>query len=473
MIRNLPNGFKQTLLYGSSVAMMRGISLLMLPFVAHQLSPEEFGRLEVISTLAVIGSVLAGMGLEDTLFRFAGSAKTALQRQRAAAGIFGLAMLLGAAFWTIGWVAAETIAGYMPAGITAYEVQLVWSVLALEGCIAIPLGWLRMRDRAMAFFLLTSGRAVTHALLVIIFLSLDRGVTGVLEAGLLATVAQALLLGVIHIRDVGFSLSRDKGLQSLIYSLPIVFSGILAFALNGLDRWILTEYASLTDVAQFAIAAKFALAVVLLLQPFGMWWSPRRFTVLNEIGGEEKVACFISLGIALTLVATIIVGLSAPLLIHWLLPESYAEAARYAVGLAVVMAFKELGELLNIGCFTGRTTGMQLLINAIAAVAGITAMFYWTPLWAVWGIIAALLLAQALRFILFYCVSQHYLPLPYPRYSLALVALISFSSLALGLQVNTPVSQLLIMLAGTGVLFAVTIQLRIIPWHHFKKETSS
>ena len=54
------------LLYGLSIALMKGISLLMLPFIAHYLSPDEFGKVEILSSLTVIGSVVVGLGLEDS-----------------------------------------------------------------------------------------------------------------------------------------------------------------------------------------------------------------------------------------------------------------------------------------------------------------------------------------------------------------------------------------------------------------------
>ena len=63
---------RHALLYGSSIALMKGISLLMLPFIAQQLSTDQFGRLEVAGSLAVIGSIMIGLGLEDSLYRFAG-----------------------------------------------------------------------------------------------------------------------------------------------------------------------------------------------------------------------------------------------------------------------------------------------------------------------------------------------------------------------------------------------------------------
>ncbi|MEH6454047.1 MAG: oligosaccharide flippase family protein, partial [Psychromonas sp.] len=401
------SGLTQTILYGSSIALMKGISLLMLPYIAHQLSAAEFGRLEVIGTLAIIGSILVGMGLEDTLFRLAGGVTNKQQRSQIAAQIFSLTLVITLLSLLIGWFCASTIATWIPGNPSVYEVRLVLSVLALEGCIAIPLGWLRMNNHALSFFLASTSRAILQAVLIVVLLYLDRGVAGIFEAGLIAAVAQTLLLGYLQISDTGLSFSLKTGKRALIYSLPIMGSGLVAFALNGLDRWILAEQTSLADVAEFAIAAKFALATVLLLQPFGMWWSPVRFSVLNEKNGQQKVARFVAIGTSLALLITVLVGLLSPSLINWLLPETYIHAAQYVQGLVFIMLLKELVELFNIGCFSGKTTNSQFIINLVAAIIGISLMLLLTPEYKVWGVIYSLIIAQFIRLVLFYKVSQH------------------------------------------------------------------
>ena len=459
----LPPALQQTLLYGASIALMKGISLLMLPFIANHLAPQAFGQLEVISSLAVMGSILVGMGLEDALFRFAGTQKDPAQRRRIAAELFTLTLILGTIALLAGYLLAELISNNMPGNVGSYEIRLVLAALTLEGCIAIPLGWLRMRNQALPFFLLTTGRALSQALLVILLLSMERGVAGILEAGLIAAVLQAIILAYLHLRNCGWAMVGRSSYPVFIYSLPIVGSGLVAFALNGLDRWILADYASLADVAYLGVAAKFALAVVLLLQPFGMWWSPRRFEVLNQPGGQQKVVNMVVLGIILTLLIAIIVGLASPLLINGLLPQEYAMAGQYAIGLVLVMAFKEIAELINIGCFIGKTTRSQLLINSVTAAVGIIGMLLWTPEHGVWGVISALLCAQLLRLVLFFMVSQYFLPLPYPTRTLLLLSGLTIVWLFVGLQFSDAWHQLAIAMVASSGLIMLSLLLKLVP----------
>ncbi|WP_022941054.1 lipopolysaccharide biosynthesis protein [Psychromonas hadalis] len=451
----IKNSIKQSCLYGASIALMKGVSLLLLPFIAHHLSANEFGRLEVISTLAIIGSIIVGMGLEDTLFRFAGPAKNKQQQRLITSEIFTLTLFIGLLALFFAWFIATGLSKFIPGQPSIYEVRLVLLMLALEGCIAIPLGWLRMQNKAGFFFFISSGRALLQALLVATFLFFDRGVAGILEAGLIAATLQALILGSWQIKDTGLHFSRTTSYRSLIYSLPIVGSGIVAFVLNGLDRWVLADYTSLIDVAVFSIAAKFALATVLLLQPFGMWWSPRRFEVLKGINGKQQVAKVIAMGSCLALSIAVFVALVSPTLIILLLPDNYHQASLYVVALVFIMLLKELVELFNIGCFHGNTTNSQLLINIIGASIGLLIMFWLTPLYQVWGLISALLIAQSVRLLLFYNISQYYLTLNYPIFSLLIFTLIGALWIFVGTQIEGLFSLLLIVIASmVNMLFS-------------------
>jgi O-antigen/teichoic acid export membrane protein len=462
MTNNKFSTLEQSLLYGMSIALMKGISLLMLPFIARYLSPQAFGLLEVVSTLAVVASVVVGMGMEHTLFRFVAATKSPRQRRNVAAELFGLSLIIAIIAASVGWLISDNLSRLMPGNPSVYLIKLVLAMLALEGCIAIPLGWLRMNDNAMRFFMITCSRALLQAALVVLMLSLGRGVAGILEAGLIAALCQSLVLSYWHIRHVGVSLNYQRAKTTFIYSLPIVGSGLLAFVLNGLDRWIIAGHASLTDVAQLAIAAKFALASVLLLQPFTMWWSPRRFEVLNQPRGKQAAVSGIVMGACIALLVAVLVAMASPMLITMLFPAQYTYAGHYVVGLVLVMLVKELAELFNIGCFCGQTTKAQFMINAVGALIGGLAMFYLVPKFAVFGVIASLLLAQLLRLVLFYSASQYFLPLAYPMRALLLLTSLCLAWLLGASQITSLATLIVSLLLATLSIIGAACWLNLI-----------
>ncbi len=454
---------RQTLLYALGILIMKGVSLFMLPYVAHHLSPEAFGRLEVLTSLAALGSLVVGFGLVDALYRFSADAADAVGRQRLAAQTLGLGLVLALMALVFALLCAQALTQLLPAQLHTTQVRLILLTLALEGAIAIPLGWLRLEARAGQFFLINTGKALLQAALVVWLLHLGHGLDGVLWAGFVAALLQALVLLHLQWRQSGIHLAWRRTLPLLRYGAPLVASGVIAFALTGLDRWLLADAIGPVALAHYALAAKFALIAALLLQPFGLWWFPKRFNVLRGPDGQAQAARFAAMGSALALLIAVVVGLGAPLVVAGLFPTDYAPAAHYAPWLVLLMALKEAAAYLNLGCYSGDSTRDQLYINLLGSAVGLLGMWLLLPGHGVAGLLLALFLAQGLRLWCFIAVSQRRLPLPYPARALALYALCALGALLLGAQVEAAVARAGLLLVAMLSLGWVGVWLRLLP----------
>jgi len=463
LLKKIPVSLQQNLLYAFGLVVMKGVSFFMLPVVAHMLSPEDFGRVEVLNSLGALGAILVGFGLLNTLFRFAGEKVQVEEKHAMVAEVVGINLAIGALTLVIGLAMATQLEKFLPGQLGTYNISLAIGMIALEGCIAIPLGWLRMNDRAGLFVLLNSGKAILQAGLVIVLLDMGRGVQGVMEAGLISAIALATALLVLQIRETGVRLVSGRSRELLVYSFPLVGSGLLGFILTGLDRWLLADAVGAAEMAQYAVAAKFSLIAALLLQPFLMWWSPRRFQVLEEDNGRTRAANYAALGSGLSLLIAVSIGLAAPLFIELLLPPEYWSASQFVPWLVLIVAVKDSAELLNIGCYTGKTTNAQFLVNLGGSLAGLFGMLLLIPTLGIWGAIFALLTAQLIRLALYISISQRLLPLPYPAIRLMALAALTLIMLTLGNEISGLVARITLLLAGSGLMLAALFTLRLFP----------
>lgn len=461
LLHRFPQALQQNVLYALSLMVMKGVSLFMLPFIAHRISPDDFGRLEVLNTLGALGAILVGFGLLNTLFRFAGQTKNRQERHGMVAEVVGINLTISAVMLLFGLLLAEQINRFLPGELGSYNIRLAIGIIALEGCIAIPLGWLRMNDRAGLFFALNAAKATTQALLIIVFLEMGRGIEGIMEAGFIAALALAMTLVFRQVQETGLRFASARSKELLIYSFPLLGSGLLGFILTGLDRWLLAEAVGVAEMAQYAIAAKFALIAALLLQPFLMWWSPKRFQVLEAPDGRSQAAHFASLGSSLSLLIAVLVGLSAPVFIELLLPKDYWSASQYIPWLVLLVAIKDSAELLNLGCYTGKTTHAQFMINLAGSVIGLLGMLLLIPAYGVWGAIFALLAAQLVRLALYLSISQRLLPLPYPTVRLASLAMLTLIMLAISTEVHGLVERMLLLVIGSCSMLAALFALKL------------
>jgi O-antigen/teichoic acid export membrane protein len=186
---------------------------------------------------------------------------------------------------------------------------------------------------------------------------------------------------------------------------------------------VLAVHVAPEQLGQYGLAVKIALVAAFLTQPFELWWYPQRLRVLAGPDGAARTARIVGAGAALVLLAAAAAALGGPLLILAATPAGYHAAAAWLPWLAAIVALQALGSLVNVGCYTGRTGGLPLLANGLAAAVALALYALLIPRHGVAGAIAATLAAQAVRLALFLFLSQRRAPVAYPLGRIALLCL--------------------------------------------------
>ncbi|REL28010.1 sugar translocase [Thalassotalea euphylliae] len=436
--RQVKSLLSDSALYGLAIFLMKGISLLMLPVYTHYLSPNDYGCLEVLVVVANVFSIFLGFGLVEALYRFVGLADGDKQKRIHAGECLLIALVIGCLAYLVFHVYCDQLASLLPDHIQGEEVYLLGIALALGGIINVPLAWLRITSRARLFFAVTMVKVIIQVGLSFYWLAQGWGVKSILASGAVSSLVIALWLSAIQIKETGLSISREHLVAILNYGWPIFIGGVATFALSGMDRWLLAEHFSAADIATYAIALKFALVPTLLIQPFTLWWYPKRFSVLKADNGTTVNARFAMLGAVLAIVCCGLLGLIGPNLIRWLTPPSYHGAVLLLPWLLLCMALKLVGELLNLGCYVDADSQRQMHINLIASAIGAILLVLLIPEFFVNGALAALVVAYSVRALLFYCWSQRrlYLPYRFTHFNLAIVGALMASLVGQFIEVS-------------------------------------
>ena len=437
----LPAAATGALFYGLSLALAKGVSLLLMPWVAAHLAPAEYGRLEIVSTtLEFVGLVLS-FGLGDTLFRFAGvSSGPDEQRQRAAL-IAGAALVLAAGCATLLQLAAPLVRAVLPIPVSEGVFRFCLLAVAAGGLIELPLAWLRLCERPKHFLAFMALRAALQLVLVASFVALFADAEAVLAASAISELVLAASLTLLQMRTSGFAFSLESWGWLRAYSLPLLVSGLAAFALGSCDRWFLAGQVPVADIGRYAIAGKLALASALLMQPFGMWWYAIRLRVLAGPDGLRRSADSVALGFAVLAGAAATIAIGGPAFIRLALPESYHGAASFVPWLVLASVMNESASLLNVGVYARRTAWRVAAVNGAGAVTALAAYAVLIPRAGVDGAIAATLIAQAVRIVGFLWAGRVDAPVPYRVTSMAVAALGGLSIVLLAQAIEPPLGQ--------------------------------
>lgn len=437
-LTKLPTALQHSLIYAAALALSKGFSLIMVPIATHYLTPEDYGRLDVLQTLADLLSIVIGMGLAETLFRFAGSASNIEERKRASANIFGMALVLGFIALSITQLTAPHIARLLPGNIAEMEARLILASLSMVGTILVPLAWLRMQGKPWLYLMGTAGRVALQVMIAVPLLMLGLGVTGVLTATLTSALVLCTYLVWCQFKDTGirFEFARFRAYSA--YGGPLIFVGMAGFILGSFDRWILADVVGTAEMAQYALAAKFGLITAVLIQPFDLWWHARRFSCLEEHNGIQRCADTTSVGVVIALFAALLIAATGPALVRLLTPETYHQSIQYIPWLAALAALHNATSTLGFGAMSQSNTVRPAIIDG--AAAGVALLGYLTliPSYHAWGAITATSIALGLRLIITFIISQNTLPLPYPVRRLTLLT--AFTTLELWLMPSEPLS---------------------------------
>lgn len=426
----VPDAIRQAAVYAAALFLSKAVGFAMIPVFTGYLVPADYGRLDVLQTLADLLSIVIGLGLADTLFRFAGATSDARERRIVAANVFGMAILAGVVSMLVLQLAAPAIANALPGAPTLVQTRLILANLAISVCILVPMCWLRLTEKPWQFFAGAFGRVALQAVLSAVLLAAGHGITGVMIAGLVASAVVAGSMVMLQWRDTGIAFDRVRMRAFAAYGLPLVLAGIAGFLMGSFDRWILADHVGTARMAEYALAVKLALIVAMLVQPFEMWWLARRFAVVGGDDGLRRAAGFGAMAVALAILAAVAVAAAGPALVRLVAPPAYHGAAILVPLLAGLAALRAATTALNLGLLSGRTTRRVLLIDGAAALVAISGYALTIPSLGATGAIVSTGVALSLRLVLTCHLGHRTLPVPYPWGRMLVLASVALAAIA-------------------------------------------
>jgi O-antigen/teichoic acid export membrane protein len=411
---------RQASIYGMGEMAGRLAGFLLIPVYTALLTREDFGRLQILLSLHMLGQMTADLGFTAAYFRWYGLARTEEERRfvlnQVAAGTL-LAILLFDGLFFLG---ARSLAQLLLRDpVYTRYVQIVGVSFGLRVLATLAYSSLRLWEKPKGYAALSVGRTLLSLSLVLFFVVVGRlGVWGVLLGETVANAAACLvafwLLGP-HLGGVRVSPETWRGY--LAYGFPIVLANFGAFALVSTDKMVLSAKGLAVETGLYALGGKLGVALnVAILWPFTLVWTPTMFRIAREETPEEARRLFsriFTYMAALLLWAGLALALWAPEVIDLVSPPAYQPAARVAplLVLAYVIygAYRHFQVGLNV---SGRSRSIAGSFLA-AALVNLGLNLLLIPLWGMMGAAAATVLSYALMAGLVLVGSQRTYRIPY------------------------------------------------------------
>lgn len=409
--------FRDTIVYGLSAVVSRGLSIVILPIYTRILSPTDYGVLDMIFVALTFANLLVALEITQALARFYAEVDGEAAKRRMASTTLWFTVGAYAAASAAAFAAAEPLSNWLlgPGRAGAFRIGI--ATIAANGIFYLAQNQLRFALRSGAYAVLTLVYSLAMVGLgILLAYGYGLGLLGVLWGQLTATLLAAAL-GLWMLRD-SYRLEFDGAVLRgmLAFALPLVPSGLATFLTMYSNRLLLNGIEGLDAVGLFGVGARVAGAIALLIVGLQAALTPLIYAHYKEPDTPRQLARLTEQFTAAALACCLVLGVFAPEILALFAEARYRGAAPLVSFLAPATLLGQM-YIFFPGITIAKRTRLQLAIFAVTAVATIALNWFLIGAMGLTGAAIATFLASLLFIALWAGTSQRLYPLPieWPR----------------------------------------------------------
>lgn len=411
----------QSAIYLAGDLIRRGISLVMVPFYTHYLSPADYGTIEVVDLMVTVGAILFGTtALGDAMLRLYHDQESESDRNTVVSSALLLIAALGGVIALVGyaaapWVSAMLLGSARHASLLRVGYLALWTGSLVEAMLVYQ----RMRHRPVQFVVFcTAYITATLALNVYMIAGLGLGVWGFLISKLICSLGGVVVLARIVVREAGLRFQRHTALELTRLAMPLVVSGLSLFIIHFSDRFFLARYASLHEVGLYALAYKFAFMVTYLVGvPFAQVWTVSMYAYARADDWERQFARVLRYVCALLVLAAVAIAIMADEVTSVVASSPFLPAAALVPVLAFAYGIREAGEFFCRLLLLHRRLGLISRLACCAAVLNLVLNIVLIPKYGAVGAAWGTFLTWSLYLGLCWTASRRFAAVAFPLWS--------------------------------------------------------
>lgn len=420
MFQIIKNVSKHSLIYGGADLLSKGISFIMIPLYTHYLTPADYGTMELLDLTSWIAGMFLAMGVAQALVRYYYEFEDPARKQLVVS-VAAIAVVASAIVFLVGLIGFSRQISHLIFESPDYVrmFNIVFITMAIGLCNEIPLTLIRIEQKSFLYVAVNLVRLLVNLALNILFIvKFGMGIMGILIASLIASSLVALYLVYYLLRSVKLSFSFPLLRSMLTYGFPLMWSWFGMFVVNFGDRFFLQRLTSLEDVGIYSLAYKFGfLPNLLVLNPFFLFWSPKRFELLKEPDAKSIFSTILTYFMLAEVYISLGIAILIKDVIRLVADTQYLDAYRYVPLILAAYLFRGAYSYLEFGIHLEKKTRHLAISSLVAAGINVGLNFLLIPRLGLWGAVLATLGTFFFLFAYIYTVSQklYYIPCQFAR----------------------------------------------------------
>lgn len=363
-----------SLYFGIGDLLQKFLSIFLLPIYTRYLVPEDYGIIALLGILTMVVSALTMCGLTNGISRyFYYSENQGVSRDEVVWSpllfVIGVtAMVVTSLIYFSGHLSELLF------DTANYEYLIILTLINIfiSNISDIGRALLIFEERVWTVNAINIiGIVVGATAGITLVVLLDRGVMGVVEAGLFGSAFMGILTYLFSLRRYVLRFNYGILKKQLSFSLPLVVAIFAFFFIDASDRYLLKLFLPLSEVGLYNIGYQVGMLMMLFVGGFTSAWPPYYHRHNQNGEGQsicERVLHMYLLGAA---IFSVFISLVSPMALRFLTTDAYYEA--YSVSPFVALAYMLKGPyiIFLMGVLQKNKTSWQVYLEGFAAVLNI------------------------------------------------------------------------------------------------------
>ena len=323
---------KDSVIYGIGNAFTKCLSVLLLPVYTRLFPPVEYGLIEMLTMTNAFLALVLNMGLDAALsyYFYKDQQDQGAQKQVALVSAIIQWHLSAGLLITILATCLSPIFNYW-----MFDGRLHWKVFAVvfsgslffqicgQSAQIFQLLFCPWRCIGIIFLQSLSSAAIAIGLIV----WLDMGFLGYFLGFSAGSLVAALVGWWMARQYIDWSeLYVSLWPKILSFGLPLIPANFAFYFMETSDRWILGLYHGGVVLGVYAVGAKVAMAVNLVVEPFRRAWGPIAYKSMHEAEGHGLFPFMARAYIGVGAAGIVLLTAYSPTLVRWVATPNYYDA---------------------------------------------------------------------------------------------------------------------------------------------------
>ena len=403
----------------------QGIAFFLIPLYTRILTPSDYGVIDMIKTFSSLACLVVALEISQAYCRFFPDAEDSNEKKEISSTSFTITLINFFLFLIICQLFTSPMSKVLfgkPGLDIHFRIGTLY--IAMMGVSLLINTQFRFELKKMHYvynsiilFLVT---AVFSVLLAYVF---KMGLLGMILALLIGQFS-ALVIGIWQQRLMNsFSINTKLLKKMLIFSIPLVPSGIAVFISGYISRIMINHYLSLNEVGLYGMGFRIASVSILLIAGVNRSLTPLIYNHYKDKETPLQIAKTFRVFIILALLLFYVLSAFAPEFLLILTTSKYYESSSTVIYLVPALFLSQMYVFFP-GTEIAKKTTVVMWVSIINAILSVLLNWILIPSFGYQGAAVATLIVCLVVFLIYMRISQKYYFIPVDWFSINVSSII-------------------------------------------------